>query len=159
MATQQEIQPVKLTLTHYRKPEHTHKAFMDWIAEKHIPLAMPVFQRHGILGYSIVRVTFWKLSATFHLHVQFATPPALNEVLRKDMKQLRPMWDVADFDCIIEYTLPNMETMINMMGDPEWLESVKDQVDWVITTKSLVSLGYHTPYLLETGEVVNLKRL
>lgn len=44
-----------------------------------------------------------------------------------------------------------------VMADPDWAESVKDQEDWVDVPKALLSLGYYTPYLLETGEVVNLK--
>ena len=47
-------QPVKLTITHYRKKEHTHEAFIKWIVEEHLPLAMPVFKKHGVLEYSLV---------------------------------------------------------------------------------------------------------
>lgn len=45
---------VKLTLTHYRRPERTHEAFMKWIIEEHLPLAIPVFKRCGVLNYSLV---------------------------------------------------------------------------------------------------------
>lgn len=41
------------------------------------------------------------------------------------------------------------------MVDPEWLEIVQDQVDWVDTSRALVSLGYYTQYISE-GEVVSL---
>lgn len=48
-------QPLKFTLTHYRLPEHTHEAFIEWIVAEHLPLALPIFKKHGILEYKIVR--------------------------------------------------------------------------------------------------------
>jgi hypothetical protein len=56
MASQQESRPLKLTITHHRKPEHTHEEFMKWIVEKHLPLAIPVLKRHGILRYALVSI-------------------------------------------------------------------------------------------------------
>lgn len=44
----------KFTVTHYRKPEHTHEAFMNWIIKEHLPGAIPIFKKHGILEYSLV---------------------------------------------------------------------------------------------------------
>lgn len=46
--------PIKFTITHYRLPQHTHEAFIKWITDEHLPLAMPVLKRHGVLGYSLV---------------------------------------------------------------------------------------------------------
>jgi hypothetical protein len=51
---QQETQPMKFTLTHYRKSETTHEAFMKWIVEVHLPKAIPVFKKHAITGYALV---------------------------------------------------------------------------------------------------------
>jgi hypothetical protein len=85
-------------------------------------------------------------------------PPLLNAVLTQDLETHRLSWDVADFDCTIEYTVPDLQTIRNFMSDPEFLQSIKDQDDWVDTTKPLNSLGYSTPYLLETGEVVNMPK-
>jgi hypothetical protein len=48
-------QPLKYTLTHYRRPQHTHESFIKWIVEEHLPIAMPILKKHGILGYSLVR--------------------------------------------------------------------------------------------------------
>jgi hypothetical protein len=73
------------------------------------------------------------------------------------MAAVHPTWEVADHDCTIEYTLPGVKTIENMMADPEWHEAVKDQVDWVDTSKALLSLGYHTQYLSE-GKTINLKQ-
>ncbi len=51
-----------------------------------------------------------------------------------------------------------MEVIKNVMSDPDWPAAIKDQNDWVDSTKALVSLGYSTPYLLPTGEVVNMAK-
>ena len=69
----------------------------------------------------------------------------------------QPTWQVADYDCIIEYTLPDTHTIMSVMTDPEWAEAVKDQVDWVDTSKALLSLGEHTQYLHE-GEIVDVAK-
>ena len=74
------------------------------------------------------------------------------------MGKLRPSWEFADFDCFLEYTIPVVQTIKNVMTDPAWQEVIKDQEERVDTSKALVSLGYHTPYLLETGEVVNMPK-
>jgi hypothetical protein len=44
------------------------------------------------------------------------------------------------------------------MGDEDWPNATKDEHKWVDTSKALLSLGYSTPYLLETGEVVNMPK-
>ncbi|KAF2236190.1 hypothetical protein EV356DRAFT_531126 [Viridothelium virens] len=121
--SQQGCHPLKYTVTHYRKQQHTHEAFIKWIVEKHLPLAMPVFKKHGVLGYSL---------------------------------EIQPTWDFADFDCFIEYTIPDVQVIKNVTSDPDWATATKDQDDWVDMTKILNSLGYSTPHLLETGEVVNM---
>jgi hypothetical protein len=48
--------PVKYTLTHYRKPQHDHESFINWIVKEHLPLALPVLKKHGVLEYSLVSV-------------------------------------------------------------------------------------------------------
>lgn len=55
---QQKGQPLKYTLTHYRRPQHTHEAFIEWIVEEHLPIAMPILKKHGILGYSLVSAPY-----------------------------------------------------------------------------------------------------
>ena len=54
MAESTQSQPIKLTLTHYRKPEHTHEAFIKWIVEGHLPLAIPVLKKHDVINYTLV---------------------------------------------------------------------------------------------------------
>lgn len=81
----------------------------------------------------------------------------MNDALQQEIGQIRPSWDFADFDCFIEYTLPDVETIKKIMADPEWLIAVKDQEDWVQLSKALVSLGHSTPYVLN-GKPVNLPK-
>lgn len=47
-------QPLKYTVTHYRQPQHSHEEFINWIVEVHLPLALPVLKKHGVLEYSLV---------------------------------------------------------------------------------------------------------
>lgn len=54
--TEGQGQPLKFTITHYRNPQHTHEAFIKWIVEGHLPLAIPVFKKHGIQSYTLVSV-------------------------------------------------------------------------------------------------------
>ncbi|KAI0166716.1 hypothetical protein GGR52DRAFT_71776 [Hypoxylon sp. FL1284] len=129
----------KLTVTHYRRPEHTHEDFMKWMVEGHLPLAIPVFKRHGVIQYSL-----------------FETPAALNNAVKEEMSKNRTGWSYADFDCFIEYILPSPETVKAITTDPDWPTALKDEAKWVDTSKALVSLGQITPYLLSTGEVVNM---
>jgi hypothetical protein len=49
-----------------------------------------------------------------------------------------------------------VQTILNVMADPGWAASIKDQDDWLDTDRALISLGYETPYLLANGEVVNM---
>ena len=57
-ASQQAGQPLKYTITHYRKQERTHEAFIKWLVEEHIPLALPILKKHGTLGYSLVSASY-----------------------------------------------------------------------------------------------------
>ena len=74
------------------------------------------------------------------------------------MIERRPTWSFADFDCFIEYTLPSLECVANVMDDPEWPNAVADEPEWVDTSRALCSVRYVTPYLLKTGEVVNMAK-
>ncbi|RYP56993.1 hypothetical protein DL770_010785 [Monosporascus sp. CRB-9-2] len=94
-------QPLKYTVTHCRKRQHTHEAFIKLIVEEHLPVAMPIFKKHGVLEYSL-----------------FVTPASLNGALKQEVGKLRPSWDFADFDCFIEYTIPDVEAIKNVMSDP-----------------------------------------
>ncbi|PVH91990.1 hypothetical protein DM02DRAFT_677767 [Periconia macrospinosa] len=121
---------MKFTLTHYRKAGRTHEEFMEWLVLVHLPKAIPIFQKHGITGYAL-----------------FDTPATINDPFRQAIQQVNPTWEVADYDCFIEYTLPSVDTITNVMGDPEWIEAVSDQYDYVDVTKALLSVGTHTQYL------------
>lgn len=74
------------------------------------------------------------------------------------MSKKRTGWDYADFDCFIEYTLPSVEAIQAVTADPDWPAALKNEEEWVDTSRALASLGQITPYLLKTGEVVNLAK-
>jgi hypothetical protein len=78
--------------------------------------------------------------------------------LKQELGEHRPSWDFADFDCVLEYTIADVQVIKDVMSDPNWPAAIKDQDDWVDYTKALLSLGYSTPYLLKTGEVVNIPK-
>ncbi|ATZ53974.1 hypothetical protein BCIN_10g00030 [Botrytis cinerea B05.10] len=137
---QNKSQPLKYTVTHHRKPEHTHEEFIKWIVEEHIPLAVPLFKKYGVTRYSL-----------------FVTPAAPNDQMKQVLGQFRPTWEYADFDCFIEYLLPDLESVTKLLTDPDWPAAIKNQDDWVDMSRALVSVGYETPYLLD-GEIVNLAK-
>ncbi|CRG92520.1 hypothetical protein PISL3812_09581 [Talaromyces islandicus] len=87
--------------------------------------------------------------------VAFVTPAAVNKALKNDISKIQPSWEFADFDLFIEYTMPSMQTIRDIMADPDWHEAIKDQDDWVDTTRALLSIGHSTPYIVH-GEVVNM---
>ncbi|KAI0477923.1 hypothetical protein GGR56DRAFT_639375 [Xylariaceae sp. FL0804] len=131
--------PMKLTVTHYRQPNRTHEDFIKWIVEGHLPIAVPIFKRHGIVSYSL-----------------FITPPPINAQLKQEIGAARPTWDFADYDCVIEYVMPNPDAIKAVMGDPEWPISLKEEPDYLDASKALISLGYVKPYMLPSGELVNM---
>jgi hypothetical protein len=73
--------------------------------------------------------------------VQFVTPPTLNSAMKEDLGKYRPAWDFADFDCFIEYVVPDMQSIKNVIADPEWLGAVKDEEYRVDTSEALATLG------------------
>lgn len=91
-------------------------------------------------------------------NIQFTTPADLNAGLKGVMIERRPTWDFADYDCFLEYTVPDLQTISNVMSDPDWPEAIKDESKWVDTSRSLVSVGYVTPYLTAKGEFLNLPK-
>ncbi|KAK2599134.1 hypothetical protein QQS21_005395 [Conoideocrella luteorostrata] len=129
--------PVKFTITHYRQPKRTHEEFKKWITEEHLPLALPVFQKHGILGYTL-----------------FFTPQALNNTVKGELSKINPTWDFAEYDCLIEYILPSTDSIEAVTGDPDWAVAVANQNEWVDVPRALVSVGYTMTYLMD-GNIAN----
>lgn len=77
--------------------------------------------------------------------------------MRTEMAKYRPTWDVGDFDCILEYWFYDIKALENMVADPDRAsKAVKDEDKWCDLSRSTVHIGYDTPFLLETGETVNL---
>ncbi|KAI0009075.1 hypothetical protein F4779DRAFT_584462 [Xylariaceae sp. FL0662B] len=57
------------------------------------------------------------------------------------MSKSRTGWDYVDFDCFIEYTLLSVEAIRAITTDPDWPATLKDEAEWVDTSKALASLG------------------
>ena len=151
--------PLKYTVTHYRQKEHTHEEFIKWITEVHLPLALPIFKKHGVIEYSIVRYSSMLPQLLAPLTtIQFTTPATLNESLQAKFSTHRPTWDFADFDCFLEYTISSMEVIANVMTDPDWPAAIKDEEKWIDTSKALLSVGHLTTYLKKDGEVLNVPK-
>lgn len=74
-----------------------------------------------------------------------------------DLEKVRPTWEVSKADFVLEYWLPDMGCLKNLIADPEWNESaVKGQDDWLDMSKSTIHIGYDTTYL-EDGNILNVK--
>lgn len=86
------------------------------------------------------------------------TPPSLSGALKAEMAQFFPTWNIADYDCVLEYTIPGMQVMKDIVADPDWIAATKDQDEWVNMQKALVSLGFSTTYLTENGKIINLQQ-
>ncbi|OAG01152.1 uncharacterized protein CC84DRAFT_1154685, partial [Paraphaeosphaeria sporulosa] len=56
-------------------------------------------------------------------------------------------------DCVIEYTLPSVDLIDVILGDPDWAETRADQRDWVDVDKALLTFGFCTKYV-DQGKVV-----
>lgn len=82
----------------------------------------------------------------------------MNNLLKEQMSKSRTGWDYADFDCFIEYIIPSVETIGAVQSDPDWPATLKDEDKWLDASRALASLGQVTPYLLRTGEVVNMAK-
>jgi hypothetical protein len=159
--TPQASQPLKYTITHYRKQGVTHEEMMKYIVEEHLPLALPVLKKHGVISYSLVsdpprNPIYIEQLIDINISIQFVTPASLNEDLKQQLSKQRPTWETADCDCFIEYLIPDMGAIANVLADPDWLAALAGQEKWINIEKAMLSLGYSTPYLLETGEIVNL---
>lgn len=59
---------MKYTVGHYHKEGVTHEDFINWLTKEHLPLAIPIFKRHGIKKYTLVSFfhTFQAHNFDFH---------------------------------------------------------------------------------------------
>lgn len=66
---------------------------------------------------------------------------------------------MSQVDCVLEYQVEDLRQLFAMIHDPEWIEkAAKDENEWVDLSKAEVHFGFDTPYLLETGDIVNLAK-
>lgn len=152
---------IKYTVGHYRQKGVSHEDFLKWLTHEHLPAAIPIFKRHGIKKYTLVgageiyRSIIPTRILTFLF--KFVTPIELGAALQEELSKFRPNWQVGDFDCVLEYWMYDINALTSMNADPDWAgKAVKDEEKWCDLSKSTIYIGYDTPYLLETGEAVNL---
>ncbi|ROW13953.1 hypothetical protein VPNG_04077 [Cytospora leucostoma] len=134
-------QLIKYTVGHHRNKAVSHEEFIKWFTHEHLPLALPVFKKHNISKYTL-----------------FVTPPTINETFGAELAKIRPGWGIGGFDAVLEYWLHDLNDLKGLLTDPEWAGAVKDEDKWCDLSTSTVHIGFDTPYLLETGEVVNLPK-
>ncbi|KAI1414070.1 hypothetical protein F5Y13DRAFT_159665 [Hypoxylon sp. FL1857] len=129
---------IKYTLEHYRKEGVSEEAFSKWFQEVHIPAGVPLMKKHGITKYAV--------------HTRLPQAAAAFEAI---LKEFRPSWDVSQADLVLEYWVPDLKFVENLVADPEWNEkAVKNQEEWIDVNRSTVHIGYETVYL-ENG-IVNV---
>lgn len=81
----------------------------------------------------------------------------MNEAFGAELAKIRPGWEMGGFDALLEYWLRDLNDLKGLLADPEWAaKAVKDEDKWCDLSKSTLHIGFDTPYLLETGEAVNL---
>ncbi len=71
--------------------------------------------------------------------------------------KFRPTWEIIDCDLVLEYWMPDLLNLKALVSDPDWVgKAVKEEDVWVDTSRSLIHIGYETPYLLEDGQIINV---
>lgn len=45
---------MKYTVGHYRQKGVSHEEFINWLTKEHLPVAVPIFKRNGIVKYTLV---------------------------------------------------------------------------------------------------------
>lgn len=53
----------------------------------------------------------------------------------------------------------DLNSLKALVMDPDWAaKAVKDEDKWCDLSRSTIHVGFDTPYLLESGEIVNLPK-
>ena len=81
----------------------------------------------------------------------------MNEFAKEKLGGIHPTWEFAPYDCVIEYVMPDLSTVSNMVADPEWPVVMKYEEEWIDDKKGLVSVGYVAPHLLPSGEILKIE--
>ncbi|KAI8959808.1 hypothetical protein F5Y11DRAFT_331861 [Daldinia sp. FL1419] len=122
---------IKYTVEHYKKAGVSDADFANWFKDVQVANGLPLLKKHGIVKYAI--------------HFRDAQ---LSAAFRAELDKVRPEWDVSDADITIEYYLPDIYLIQNLLADPEWQsKAAKDQENFVDLSRSTIHIGYETVYL------------
>ncbi|KAI0837653.1 hypothetical protein F5Y06DRAFT_71002 [Hypoxylon sp. FL0890] len=106
------------------KVRHLRRSLLKWFREVHIPNGVPLMKKHGIIKYAV--------------HTRLPEVAAASEA---DLKKAISSWENSQADLVLEYWLPEMEYLRNLVADPDWTEkTVKGQEDWIDMSRSTVRI-------------------
>jgi hypothetical protein len=72
------------------------------------------------------------------------------------LHQVHPTWNVSKADIVIEYWMPDLNCLLQLVSDPDWNgKAVKGQENWIDVHRGTVHLAHDTTYI-ENGEIVTL---
>ncbi|KAK6949358.1 hypothetical protein Daesc_009433 [Daldinia eschscholtzii] len=129
---------IKYTVEHYKKAGVSDADFVKWFNDVQVANGLPLIKKHGIVKYAV--------------HFRDAQ---LSTAFRAELDKVRPEWEVSGADLTIEYYLPDIYLIQNLLADPEWeSKAAKDQANFVDLSKSTIHIGYETIYL-ENGNILN----
>ncbi|KAI1387157.1 uncharacterized protein F4822DRAFT_405627 [Hypoxylon trugodes] len=121
----------KYTLEHYRKEGVSEEAFVKWFREEHLPYGVPLMKKHGITKYA----------------AHYRSPP-LADAFHAILGQIRPTWEISKADLVLEYWMPSLDCLKNLVTDPEWNEMAADgEANWIDMSRSTIHVGYETAHL------------
>ncbi|GKT64019.1 hypothetical protein ColTof4_04433 [Colletotrichum tofieldiae] len=133
---------IKYAVEHHRKDGVSEEEFMHWFTNRFLPRAVPIMKKHNILKYAVQK-----------------TDPKVGAAFQAEVDQVRPGWKVNDCDLVLEYWVNDLESMKNLVSDPEWIQTaLKEENDWLDVSRSTIRIGYDMTYL-EYGAIMNVAGL
>ncbi|KAF2686476.1 hypothetical protein K458DRAFT_334211 [Lentithecium fluviatile CBS 122367] len=112
------------TVCAYRKPGMSEEDYHTYASEVHGPLVKELMAKYGMLSFSMSHNT----AAT-----------------RKEMEKLfDPQFaNVADYDCIVQATFPDVDCFVRMKADPEYIaKCIPDHENFADTKRSKMTIGW-----------------
>jgi hypothetical protein len=148
---------IKYTVEHFRKEGVTEEAFEKFFTEVHVPTALALFQKYGIMKYSVVCTQpSTKNSPAKDFRVQQRRLPELGAQFEPMLKSIHPTWEVSKADTVIQYWMPDLECLMKVVTDPEWeAKAVKGQDEFIDVSRGTTHLAVETTYL-EDGKVLGI---
>ena len=72
------------------------------------------------------------------------------------LKALHPTWEVSKADVVIQYWMPELSCLMNVVSDPEWEgKAVKGQGQWIDDSRGTTHICEETTYL-DGEELLNV---